>query len=237
MSYPTKKPVTALTVAEQLTKKPLLLMVQFLTKQYREVVYRARESVGQHKRDIVVSRVEETSDSLQETKEQFTDALENFKQIVRVDEAGLGDCYRDLKRHYDKSEACSISVHDKIKAIEEVSEALFKEWEQELDLYTNRALKAHSRQQLKITKLHYKRLIKAMKQAEMRIKPVLLAFRDQVLFMKHNLNAQAIAALQHELAVIGFDIAQLIAAMEKSITEANDFVFTLVEQKSLPHSK
>ena len=137
MSYPTKKPVTTLTVAEQLTKKPLLLMVQFLTKQYREVVYRARESVGQHKRDIVVSRVEETSDSLQETKEQFTDALENFKQIVRVDEAGLGDCYRDLKRHYDKSEACSIAVHDKIKAIEEVSEALFKEWEQELDLYTN----------------------------------------------------------------------------------------------------
>jgi uncharacterized protein YegL len=76
-----------------------------------------------------------------------------------------------------------------------------------------------------------------MKQAELRIRPVLFAFRDQVLLMKHNLNAQAIAALQHELAVIGFDIAQLIAAMEKSITEANDFVFTLVEQKSLPHSK
>ncbi|HHZ71127.1 MAG TPA: DUF2959 domain-containing protein [Methylococcaceae bacterium] len=212
-------------------------MVQFLTKQYRQAIYRARESVGQHKRDIVVSRVEEISTSLQETKEQFTDALDNFKKIVRVDEMGLGDCYRELKRHYDKSEACSIAVHDKISAIEEVSEALFKEWEQELDLYTNRVLKAQSRQQLKITKLHYKRLIKAMKQAEMRIKPVLLAFRDQVLFMKHNLNAQAIAALQHELAIIGFDIAQLIAAMEKSITEANDFVFTLVEQKSLPHSK
>jgi tetratricopeptide (TPR) repeat protein len=237
MSYPTKKPVTTLTVAEQLAKKPVLLMVQFLTKQYRQAIYRARESVGQHKRDIVVSRVEEISTSLQETKEQFTDALDNFKKIVRVDEMGLGDCYRELKRHYDKSEACSIAVHDKISAIEEVSEALFKEWEQELDLYTNRVLKAQSRQQLKITKLHYKRLIKAMKQAEMRIKPVLLAFRDQVLFMKHNLNAQAIAALQHELAIIGFDIAQLIAAMEKSITEANDFVFTLVEQKSLPHSK
>ncbi len=237
MSYSSKKPVTTLTVAEQLTKKPVLLMVQFLTKQYRQVIYRARESVGQHKRDIVVSRVEEASDSLKETRDQFTDALDNFKQIVRVDEAGLGDCYRELKRHYDKSEACSIAVHDKISAIEEVSEALFKEWEQELDLYTNRSLKAHSRQQLKITKLHYKRLIKAMKQAEMRVKPVLLAFRDQVLFMKHNLNAQAIAALQQELAIIGFDIAQLIAAMEKSITEANDFVFTLVEQKSIPHSK
>jgi hypothetical protein len=63
---------------------------------------------------------------------------------------------------------------------------------------------------------------------------VLLAFKDQVLYLKHNLNAQAIAALRHEFIEIGIDISQLIHAMEQTIAEANQFVSTLVEQKALP---
>jgi hypothetical protein len=58
--------------------------------------------------------------------------------------------------------------------------------------------------------------------------------RDQVLFLKHNLNANAIAALQQEFAEICFDISQLIQAMEKSIAEANHYVHILVEHKNQP---
>ena len=35
-----------------------------------------------------------------------------------------------------------------------------------------------------------------MRLAESRIEPVLKSFRDQVLFLKHNLNAKAIASLR-----------------------------------------
>jgi hypothetical protein len=44
-----------------------------------------------------------------------------------------------------------------------------------------------------------------MRKAEKQINPVLGAFRDQVLFLKHNLNANAIAALQQEFSVISLD--------------------------------
>ena len=75
-----------------------------------------------------------------------------------------------------------------------------------------------------------------MRKAESRIHPVLSAFKDQVLFLKHNLNAQAIAALQHEFVEIGIDISQLIEIMEITINEASQFVSTLVDQKALPSS-
>ena len=216
-----------------LTERSVKMLSRFVAYQFQHVYYRTKESFGQHKRDLVVVRVEEASESLQETKIQFLDALERFKSVVNVESGSLEDKYRLLKQQYDFCTMRSEIVNNKIQAIEEVSEALFKEWEAELKEYTNRSLRAQSRQQLKLSKQHYMRLIKAMLKAEQKIQPVLGAFRDQVLFLKHNLNANAIAALQHEFSEISMDISQLIQAMEKSISEANHYVHVLVEHKNL----
>ncbi len=206
----------------------------FLSKKIRSVYYNARESIGDHKRGIVIYQVEQACVSLQETRNEFEDALERFKSLVTVSETSLEHRYHQLNRQYQFCRAKSDSVSDRIRAIEEVSDALFAEWEKELNEYTNRALRNSSKQQLKIARQNYGRLIKALRTAEAKIQPVLSAFKDQVLYLKHNLNAQAIAALQQEFIVIGIDISQLIRAMELTIAEASQFVSVLVEQKSLP---
>jgi hypothetical protein len=54
--------------------------------------------------------------------------------------------------------------------------------------------------------------------------PVLKRFNDQVLYLKHNLNAQAIASLQTTAAGIDTDVSALIKDMEASIAEADDFI-------------
>ncbi|MDA9909938.1 DUF2959 domain-containing protein, partial [Gammaproteobacteria bacterium] len=54
--------------------------------------------------------------------------------------------------------------------------------------------------------------------------PVINAFHDQVLFLKHNLNSRAIASLRSELVTIEGDISQLISDMEASIAESNRFL-------------
>ncbi|MGR9087144.1 MAG: DUF2959 domain-containing protein [Gammaproteobacteria bacterium] len=206
----------------------------FISRKIRSAYYNARESIGDHKRGIVVYQVEQVCVSLQETRNEFENALERFRSLVSVNETSLEHRYHQLNRQYQFCRAKSDSVSDRIKAIEEVSAALFAEWEDELNEYTNRSLRNSSRQQLKIARQNYSRLIKALHMAEGKIQPVLSAFKDQVLYLKHNLNAQAIAALQHEFLIIGIDISQLIRAMELTIAEASQFVTVLVEQKSLP---
>ena len=57
--------------------------------------------------------------------------------------------------------------------------------------------------------------------------PVLTVFRDQVLYLKHNLNAQAVASLKGEATNIQNDIARLIEQMNASIARADEFVKTL----------
>jgi hypothetical protein len=69
-----------------------------------------------------------------------------------------------------------------------------------------------------------------MKRAESKIAPVLSAFRDQVLFLKHNLNAQAVASLREELVSVEADIASLIKEMEASIAEADAFIGAMAKE-------
>jgi hypothetical protein len=66
-----------------------------------------------------------------------------------------------------------------------------------------------------------------MRLAEERMEPVLAAFRDQVLALKHNLNAQAIASLRDERTVVEADIADLIEQMNDAIRKAEAFLGTI----------
>lgn len=211
------------------------LIRMLLGKRLRNAYYQSQESLlGQHKRDLVVVQVDQACQSLRESRDQFIDALDRFKSIARVADSPLEQRYQQLKRRYDLCRNKADQFSQRIKAIEDVSEALFAEWEAELELYSNRALRARSQQQLKKSRQQYGRLLKALQIAESRMLPVLAAFQDQVLFLKHNLNAHAIAALRHEFVEMGMDISKLIEVMEKTITEASQFVSILVEQKRLP---
>ncbi len=210
-------------------------LTRYIVAQCQKLYFRAVESAGHHKRDILVARVEHARDSLEEAKVQFQTALDKFSQLTQFDGGDLVDVYRQLKIEYDYSNAKSQAVQDRIDAVEDVALALFQEWEVELEQYTNRSLRASSRQKLKLTQQHYGQLITAMRRAESKIDPVLRVFQDQVLYLKHNLNARAIASLEHELHAMTIGVSGLIGAMERSISRANSFVESLngAPQKAL----
>jgi hypothetical protein len=186
--------------------------------------YGAMEKIGIPKREILVDRVEAARDDQQEAKEQFVSALQQFKSVTGFKGGELEDAYNTLNASYERSKAKADDVHASIAKVESVAEALFKEWQAELDEYTNETLLRESAQKLQETRNRYTHLIDAMKRAEASITPVLATFHDQVLFIKHNLNAQAIASLQGQLKDVETDVSTLIAEMEKSIAEANRFV-------------
>ena len=191
--------------------------------------YKTMETFGYHKRDILVERVEKSRDAQEEAKEQFQSALEKFSSVVSFEGGELQEKYEQLNAELERSEDKAQKVRNRINEVEEVAEALFKEWEKELNEYSSERLRQSSEEKLGQTKQSYTRLINAMRKAETKMDPVLLAFRDQVLFLKHNLNARAVASLQDELVSIEADIASLVAEMEASIAEANAFIDDMVE--------
>ena len=207
---------------------PILLILLF-TSGCNSLYYGTMEKFGKYKRDILVDRVKSARDAQQETKEQFTSALDKFKSVVNVPSGKLQEKYDLLKGELDKSEAKAAAVKKRIADVEDVSKALFDEWTKELDQYKNADLRAESKKKLDQTRQKYTLLINAMKKADSKIEPVLSAFRDQVLFLKHNLNAQAVASLHSEVTTMEADTGKLIEEMEKSIAEADTFIKTMQE--------
>ena len=184
--------------------------------------YNTMEKLGVHKRDIMVDRVGEARDAQEATKEQFQSALEQFSQVVEVKGGDLEQKYKVLNDQYKQCKAEADNVHKRIAAVEGVSAALFREWEAELDQYTSAALRRDSESKLAATRRQYEQLITAMKRAESKIQPVLSVFNDQVLYLKHNLNAQ-----QGELVGLEENVDRLVREMEASIREADQFISKL----------
>lgn len=186
--------------------------------------YSAMEQVGVHKRDILVDRVEEARESQADAQEQFKDALEQFKSVVAFDGGELDKIYNQLQAEYDDSVDAADDVSNRIRKVEQVSEDLFEEWEDELDQYTNQKFRSQSAAKLRTTKVRYKELIRSLKKAEKRMPPVLNALQDNVLYLKHNLNARAIGSLKSEYKGIKSNIDLLIRDMEKAIQDSDRFI-------------
>lgn len=189
--------------------------------------YGAMEKMGFAKREILVDRVEKTRDAQNAAKQQFTSALDQFLAVTKADGGELQQKYDSLNREFNRSESRAKEVRDRIAAVEDVAEALFREWKDEMKQYTNASLRRESEREFDVTRRRYEDLIKVMRRAADRMDPVLATFRDQVLFLKHNLNARALASLTTTNRELEADISRLVSDMEASIREAEDFIKTM----------
>ena len=179
--------------------------------------YAVKEKFGIHKRDILVARVEDARESQDDAKEQFI-------ELTGAKGGELKDRFDKLSAAYERSEKRAEAVRDHIAEIETVGVALFREWEDELGQYSDASLRRISERQLRDTQSRYADLIRVMKRSAARMDPVLVRFKDQVLFLKHNLNAQVIAQLGTTASTLQVDVSGLIAEIEASIREADEFI-------------
>lgn len=205
-------------------KKIILVALMLALAGCETAYYNAWEKVGIHKRDLLVDRIEDTQDAQEETQEQFKDALEQYRAVVNFDGGDLEKLYNKLNAEYEDSNAAAMAIADNIDRVEDVAADLFKEWENELAQIKNSNLRKDSASKLHDTRFKYQQMVNSMRKAEKTVHPVLSTLKDQVLYLKHNLNARAISALKGELNTMNSDVNKLIVNMQKSIDEANLFI-------------
>jgi len=186
--------------------------------------YDAMEHFGIHKREILIDRIEDAQTAQEQGQEQFKDALEQFQAVVDFDGGDLEVIYNKLNSEYEDSLDAAETIRERIDGVESVAEALFSEWETELNEYSSATLKRDSKRQLEQTRKRFDQLMSAMQKAERTIDPVLASLKDNVLYLKHNLNALAIASLKSELSTVNKDVTTLIEAMQTAINESSAFI-------------
>jgi hypothetical protein len=204
-----------------------LLLSAVLICGCRTASYWAWEKVGVHKRDLLKKNVVAARDDQKAASEQFKDAMTRLKELTGFEGGNLEKTYNGLNKDYERSVERANTVHKRVKEVETVAGDLFTEWEKEIKEISSADLRDKSRQQLRDTRQRYDELHTALKRAEQSMDPVLTRLHDQVLFLKHNLNAAAIASLKGESANIQTEIGKLLDDMNAAIAQADKFINTM----------
>jgi len=179
----------------------------------QKVQYSALEKVGIHKRDILV-----------DTKTQFKSAYEELAGLVQIKDGGLESKYKRMAKAVEASNDKAEELDDRIDSVNEVANALFAEWKQELEQYQSVSLRQASEKNLQTTRQRYGIIYQKMRESQQRVGPVLEVLQDNTLYLKHNLNARAISSISNEVLVIEDKVALLISQMELSISESDEFI-------------
>jgi Skp family chaperone for outer membrane proteins len=162
----------------------------------RKAYYNAWEKFGYAKRERLVDNVKAARQEQVDAKKEFATALEQFKSVANFKGGDLEAVYNKLNKEYQRCESQAGEVRDKIQSVKNVSQALFEEWEGEVhQIKDDPSLQKQSRELLDRTRSNYKEMIDKMDAAAATMDPVLSKFKNRVLFLKSNLNAQAIASL------------------------------------------
>lgn len=193
----------------------------------RSAYYSAWEKVGVYKRDILKKRVVAARDDEKVASEQFKDALTRLKEMYGFQGGDLEKTYTALNHEYEQSVARADSVHKRVRDVETVASDLFVEWENEIKQISSSNLRASSQDKLRETRRRYDEMLAALKHAEQSMDPVLVRLHDQVLYLKHNLNAEAVASLKGESLNIQTEISRLLQDMNTAIAQADTFINNL----------
>lgn len=191
--------------------------------------YGAMEKVGIHKRDILVDRVDEARDAQSDAQEEFKSALQRLDELLQFDGGELEARYNALNDDYESSKAAAERVYERIEAIDDVAQALFDEWQEELGMYSNDSMRRESERSLRETERRYTSLLQSMERAADTMEPVLEKLQDNVLYLKHNLNAKAVDAIRGEYRSLRTDVDVLVREMETAIQESNAFIEAMQE--------
>lgn len=191
--------------------------------------YGAMEKVGYHKRDILVDRVDDARDAQADAQEEFKSALERLDEMLQIDGGEIEAQYKKLNSDYEASRDAAERVYDRIAAIDDVAQDLFDEWRDELEQYSNDNLRRQSERSLRDTERRYAALLQSMERAADTMAPVLEKLQDNVLYLKHNLNAAAVDAIRGEYRSLQSDVAQLVKEMETAIAESDAFIQAMQE--------
>lgn len=192
-----------------------------------QLYYKAQEKIGNEKRDILVDRIKKGREDQEKAKEQYKSTLEAFQAATGFAGGKTEEVYKKLKKEYDAAAERTKKVSDRIASIEQVSGDMFAEWERELSGMNNGELKNKSAVLLKKTRKRYGELIARMRAVEGKAKPVVKAFEDQVLYIKHNLNAEAISSLKVNVGKMDAEVKRLVVDIEASTREADAFIASL----------
>ncbi|HEY1948185.1 MAG TPA: DUF2959 family protein [Bryobacteraceae bacterium] len=207
----------------------ILLLPSLFISGCNSIYYAAMEKLGREKRDILVKRILTVKKDQQQTGKQLKSTLEVFKEVTGFEGGDLEKTYNRLHDSLDHCQDRAKELHNHVNSVDDVAKRMFSEWKGEINDMRNVTLKRQSQTLLTNAQRQHSGYMRQMRATEAKITPVLQGFNDQVVFLKHNLNARAISSLKKTSADLDLQANDLVREINDSSKEADQYINTLAQ--------
>lgn len=175
-------------------------------------------------RDNFIVAIKDANSTQDAVKAQFQNASDQFMQLINFHGGALEDKYVELQKEYLKSKELLNDFQNKINKIKKSASNLFKEWDKEIEQYSDGKIQAKSKELKDESVKQYEMIIVLMERNEQNLEDYLKILGDNVLFLKHNLNSKAVFSLREVSAELQGNINDIILDIDNSITKTNEFI-------------
>jgi hypothetical protein len=187
--------------------------------------YGTMQTIGVEKREILRDRIGDWREVQQQAKAEVDDAYHLFTTLSFTGE--LESFYKELDKAAGRVAGGAEDVTGRIERVEMVGVDVFQEWTTGVGEIQNASLRASSEKTLQSARARYQGLLDSMRNAEGKMALVVTAFRDRVIFLKHNLTEQTVSDLKTVTEDMQREIQPMGRAIDVATAEADEFVATL----------
>lgn len=208
----------------KMTKSVFFFASFLLITSCSHVYYKSWELLGKEKRELLSSKMSALNEDQTEAKEEFANVLEEIRSKYSFKEGNLENTYDRMSSNYNDMNEEVEDLGSQIEDVESIAKDLFEEWKAEAKEFTNKDYERTSLQKLRVTRANFNEVLKESEATEKAMQKVLAKFHEQVIYVKHNLNAKAVGRLASELQNIQEVMRKLIQQINSSIQKADRFI-------------
>lgn len=172
----------------------------------------------------LVERVRGAQAETSAAREDYGAAFNLYQRLTAPQAVELGALSDDFADSIESCEERAGDVSERIEAIREEADGLFRGWNDELTRFSGEMLRKKSEAMMLDTQARAQRVLDALERVHTRTQPVLQKLQDYALFFHHNLNARAIATLQDTYKDFDTEFKALQAELDRAQTEIEAFL-------------
>ena len=204
-------------------RKSLLPVFSLLLMFYMLTGYSAAQALDSPNLQPLLERVTQAVAAQRAAVEQFQTDRQALLALANSEEVDLKPPYRALFHAYNDSVVMVVAVSSAVANVDQTASEIFREWEEEIEVYTDAGLKAQSQANFASTQQSYENMIRSLRQSEAKLDPAVAALKANVTHFKYQLNASGLASRKPELLALEQELAGLIDMLNASIASCDAF--------------
>jgi len=176
--------------------------------------YPSVHAFKQDKRATVVDKIRSAKDAEVSAKKQFIATVKALSSVEVSRDGKSNKLKQQLESNLNKCGRKATSFIKRTDKVEFATKEFIRDWEDELDLFSNEKLRRASELKLADTRKQCEEMVHLMKSASVKVEPAIIALSDYLLFLKHNLSSYAATSLEEEMSVAVNKTNEVINAMD-----------------------